>query len=44
MYAREFVPGQGLWGDAPKNEDDAPALPPGVPVCVEIKNFTARSC
>jgi hypothetical protein len=31
MYAREFVPGQGLWGDAPKNEDaPAPALPPGV--------------
>ena len=43
MYAREFVPGQGLWGDAPKNED-APALPPGVASCVEIKNFTARSC
>ena len=36
MYAREFVPGQGLWGDAPKNED-APALPPGVAGCVEIK-------
>jgi hypothetical protein len=36
MYAREFVPGQGLWGDAPKN-DDGPALPPGVAGCVEIK-------
>ena len=22
MYAREFVPGQGLWGDAPKNDDE----------------------